>query len=132
MAGDRNLFFQLIDLPALFADAEFLRLDLLFQRPLDAAQTLNFFLGCSDREMNIVISFPAEMGVQRLQIFEKSFVPASLPGLALQRTDLPFHLLHDIGQANQVSVRVFELSQSLFLLGFALRDSSGVLEYGPP
>jgi len=73
---------------------------------------------------------PREAGFQLRQFLEARLVAAGLPGLPLQRADLPFHFADDVGQADEVGLGVLEFAQRLFLLALVLRDAGGFLENG--
>ncbi len=74
---------------------------------------------------------PRELCVQVLQLLHELLVAARLPGLALERTDLPFHLADEVRDAQKILFRVFELPQRFLLLRLELRDAGGFLKNHP-
>jgi len=75
---------------------------------------------------------PGQLGVQVLQLRGQLLVAPGLARLPLQRSDLPLHLPHQVRHPQEVLLGVFQLSESLFLLGLVLGDPRRFFEDHPP
>ncbi len=95
------------------------------------AQLFRRALALVDFALQHVKLMPRELRVQMLQLLHELFVAARLPGLALERTDLPFHLADEVRDAQKILFRVFELPQRFLLLRLELRDAGGFLKNHP-
>ena len=73
-----------------------------------------------------------ELRVQMLQLEHELFVTTGLAGLALQRTDLAFHLANEVADAQEILLGIFQFAQRLAFLRFELGDACGFLEDHPP
>ena len=63
------------------------------------------------------------MGVEHLQVGHQGLIAPRLAGLPLQRTDLAFHFLDDVADAQKIRFGRFQFAQRLFLLAFVFRDA---------
>src|SRR6266481_4827127 len=63
----------------------------------------------------------AKVRVQRL-------IPARFPRLPLQRTDLAFHFLDDVADAQQIRLGCLKLPECFAFLRLVLRDAGGFFE----
>ena len=80
------------------------------------SQSLGGGLTFANFSLQDVELMASKLSVQVLQLRRELLVLARFPGLALQRTDLPFHLANEIGDAQQVLLGVFEFAQRFLLL----------------
>ena len=106
--GDLQLALQLLDLLRHHAH-------LIFR--------LGFFTG----EFGVLLV--REVGVQQAGVFQQGLVAASLGGLTLQRAHLAFHFGDDVGDAQQIGLRVVKLAQRFTLLRFEFGDACGFFEH---
>ena len=63
-----------------------------------------------------------------LEFEHQLLIAAGLAGLALKRADLPLHFPDEIGDANQVLLGVFELTERFPFLAFEFGDAGRLLE----
>ena len=71
------------------------------------------------------------VGFEQLQVRDQGLVAPRLARLPLQRTDLPFHLADEVGDAQKVLIGVFELAQGFPLLRFEFGDARGFFKNHP-
>ena len=81
--------------------------------------------------LQLVELMAGELGIEVLQFRGQLFVAARFARLALEGANLPLHLPHQVGHAQQVLLGVFELAQRLFLLRLVLGDPGRLLEDHP-
>ena len=74
---------------------------------------------------------PRELRVEMLQLGLNLLVPARLAGLALERPDLPLHFADEIGHAQKILLRVFQLAKRFLFLALEFCDARGLLEDNP-
>src|SRR3984893_16487627 len=130
MANFGVFLFQKVHILPRRAKAKFLGLDLFLQRALQVPESPDFFLRFVNCAVHLIVCLSAEMCVERAQVLEESFVTARLSRLTLERTDLALDLFHDVGQSDEVCIRILELSKSLFFLSLILCYSRSFLENG--
>src|SRR6267142_884954 len=75
--------------------------------------------------MQQVVLVARETRVDSLELVEKLLVAAGLAGLALQRNDLAFDFLDDVGDADKVRLGVLKLAEGFLLLVLVLVDARG-------
>ena len=93
---------------------------------MDELGDLRFEIGDFGLEQIVLVA--REAGVERLELVEQFLVAAGLAGLALERNDLAFDFLDDVGDADEVGFGVLEFAEGLFLLVLVLVDARGFLE----
>ena len=65
------------------------------------------------------------MHIQSPEIFKQGSVAPGLARLALEGTNLPFYLLRNIRQAEQIGVSVLQLAKRFFFLRLVFCDPGG-------
>ena len=75
--------------------------------------------------MQQVVLVARETRVDPFELVEEFLVTAGLAGLALQRNDLAFDFLDDVGDADEVGLGVLELAEGFLLLVLVLVDARG-------
>ena len=75
-----------------------------------------------------IVLVAGEAGIDRLELVEQLLVAAGFAGLALERDDLAFDFLDDVGDADEVGFRVLEFAERLFLLVLVFVDARGFFE----
>src|ERR1035441_6392651 len=80
------------------------------------AQVVGGCLPVGNLNLQLVKLMAGELGIEVLQFLGKLFVAARLPGLALERADLAFHLANQVSDAHQILLGVFEFAERLPLL----------------
>jgi hypothetical protein len=76
-----------------------------------------------------VVLVAGQLGFQVLQVGDDLLVAPGLAGLALERTDLAFHLADQVGDAQEVLLGLFQLAKGFLLLGLEAGDAGGFLEH---
>ena len=76
--------------------------------------------------------FARMMRLERFQIADQRLIAARFAGLPLQRADLAFDLADDIGHAQQIRLRRFQLSQRFAFLRLVFGDAGRFLENCAP
>ncbi len=69
--------------------------------------------------------------VQHAHFLAEGLVAMGFAGLSLERADLALDLADDVGQPQQIRVRMLELAQGLALVALVLGDTAGFLENLP-
>src|SRR5678815_1756652 len=74
---------------------------------------------------------PGELCIEMLQLLRELLVAARFAGLTLKRSDLTFHFLNQIGDAQKILLGVFQLAERFLFLRLELCDASGFFKNHP-
>src|SRR2546423_5937997 len=72
------------------------------------------------------------MRIEDLQVGHQGLISSRLPGLPLERADLPLDLFDDVAEAQQIRFGRLEFSQRFALLRLVFGDTSSFFENGAP
>ena len=130
VAGPLGLGIERGELLAGAGDLDLLLGDLAFVEGACVGALVDLGGHFGDGAVQVEVGAVGEVGVEDAEILHEGLVAAGLACLALERSDLALDLLDDVGDAEEVRLGVFELAESLFLLGLVLGDACGLLEDG--
>jgi len=102
--------------PAEIGDLLFLLGDLRVERIGLMDEIGDFGFEAGEFGVEEIVLVARETGIEGLELVEQLLVAAGFAGLALERDDLAFDFLDDIGDADEVGFRVLEFAEGLFFL----------------
>jgi len=126
----RDLMFQFGQMFAQLRDFIFITQDVVGPLLDFVPQILDRILTFGNLALQHVKLMARQLRLEVLQFRGNLFVALRLSGLALQRTDLPFHFLDRVGDAQKILLGVFEFAERFFFLRFEFCDAGGFLENG--